>query len=117
MSVWSAFDAYAKSDIFEALFGKGQNSKYDFDNIFTAQVEAHNRDWAKDHGLRVFTFYRECGALNNLMLELNQSLGTPKFEFEIRGTLEVKSRKVNTNVVLLGKPDVFYINSENAHVL
>lgn len=114
MSVGSAFDAYAKSYIHHCLFGNyGLNDQYAKDTIFEQQVEPHNRDWARAAGQHTFDCYKNCGALADLMLELNKSVGKPRFEFEIQGTIE---SRIGT-VQLLGKPDIFFMNKEGARVI
>ena len=114
MSVGSAFDAYAKSYIHYCLFGNyGKNEQYAKDTIFEQQVEAHNRDWARQAGQHAFNCYKDCGALADLMLELNSSVGKPRFEFEIQGTVESRIG----SVPLLGKPDIFFMNAQGARVI
>lgn len=114
MSVGSAFDAYAKSYIHFCLFGNyGLNDQYAKDTIFEQQVEAHNRDWARAAGQHTFDCYKNCGALADLMLELQKSVGKPRFEFEIQGTVESRIG----NVQLLGRPDIFFMNKEGARVI
>lgn len=120
MSVGSAFDAYVKSYLHERLFGKGHDPKYDFDTLFAAQVETHNRDWARPNGQYVFDRYRQLGALSDLLVDLNAAIGTPRFEMEIKGVVSGYREGVTRDVkgvVLLGKPDVFYINKYGGHVI
>ena len=114
MSIGSSFDAYCKSYLFDALFGnKIKGSPYEIDTIFAAQVEPHNRDWAWEHGRIVFEEYRNAGCVADLMLELNQSIGDPRFELSIQDTIETSIGEIP----LLGKPDIFFINSEGARVV
>lgn len=114
MSVGSAFDAYCKSYLHHALHGNyGDGDAYRSENIFEKQVEPHNRDQAKVDGKYVFDCYKKCGALSDLMIELNKSVGKPRFEFDIKGTLESRVG----SVPLLGKPDIFFINSQGARVI
>src|SRR5436190_14893856 len=87
MSIGSAFDAYCKSYIHERLFGKGNDPKYQFENIFEAQVQAHLRDWAIIHGKYAFESYQKSGALADLMLELQHAINVPKFEIEVKGVI------------------------------
>lgn len=114
MSVGSAFDAYCKSFIHHKLFGNyGPDDAYAPDKIFEAQVEPHNRDWAKEAGRRVFDLYKQSGALADLMLELNTAVNAPRFEFSIQDIIHG-----NTGAVpLLGKPDIFFINDQGCRVL
>ncbi|MFA5758676.1 MAG: PD-(D/E)XK nuclease family protein [Clostridia bacterium] len=111
MSIGSAFDAYVKSYLHEKIFGKGATAggPYELETIFENQVEAHNRDWAWEHGKRVFEEYKKIGCLADLMLELGKAIGPPRFEFDVKGEIE--------GVPLLGKPDVFFINEQGARVI
>lgn len=120
MSIGSSFDAYVKSYLHENLFGKGHDPKFEFNTLFEAQVEPHNRDWAKPNGSHAFKCYKASGALADLMLELQSAVGTPRFELEIKGVVEGHkegtSKKLG-GVTFLGKPDVFYINKEGHYVI
>lgn len=115
MSIGSSFDAYIKSHIHHTLFGKGVAPEFEFDTIFTKQVEAHNRDWARSHGRYVFEQYVASGSFADLMLELNKAIGPPRFEFEIRGEVRSQDRTMD-GVIFLGKPDVFFTNAEGAGI-
>lgn len=109
MSIGSAFDAYVKSAMYETLFGAGADPRFEFDAIFTSQVEEHNRDWAKENGKYVFDCYQQCGAYNELLELLQQSKYSPQFEFTATGTIG--------GVPLLGKPDLRFVHSSGAHVI
>lgn len=120
MSIGSSFDAHVKSFLHEALFGKGFDPKFELQNIFEAQVEKHNRDWAIIHGKYAFDCYKKCGALLDLMLELKSAVGTPKFELDVKGAVSGHREGVTKNlgpVTFLGKPDVFYINKTGTYVI
>lgn len=120
MAIGSSFDAYCKSYLHERLFGAGNDPRYSFEALYEAQVESQWRDWALDHGKYVFEQYKSCGAMADLMTELRQAEGTPRFEFEVKGAVngyrEPVSKKLG-EVVLLGKPDVHFINAQGAHVI
>lgn len=120
MSVGSAFDAFAKSYLYEALFGKGSDPKYSRDALFEAQVEKQHRDFALEAGAYAFSEYKKSGALADLLLELQGSIVKPRFEFEVKGVIDGKREGVTRNVgpvTFLGKPDVFFINTAGAHVI
>ncbi|MDE1971259.1 MAG: hypothetical protein KGI50_06835 [Patescibacteria group bacterium] len=108
MSIGSAFDAYTKSYLHERLFGVGNDPRFSFEAIFETQVEACNRDWARIHGKRAFDDYKRSGALNDLYLDLSAAQGTPRFEFEIKDTLQGDV----SGVVFVGKPDCYYKNKD-----
>lgn len=114
MSVGSAFDGYVKSYIHYALFGNyGKDNEYELDTIFTNQVEAHNRDFARPAGEYVFKRYSHCGALSDMMLDLNKAAGPPRFEFSIQGVV----RGEIGAIPLLGKPDIFFISDRGGRVI
>ena len=113
MSIGSAFDAYAKSYLHRQLFGKNSDERFVLETIFEEQVEEHNRDWAWEHGRLVFEQYKAAGCFADLMLELNQAIGDPRFEISIQDTITTDIG----DIPLLGKPDIFFINSLGARVV
>ncbi len=122
MAIGSAFDAYVKSYIHEALFGKNHvdSNKFKFDTIFEAQVEKQCRDQAKVHGKYCFEQYKSSGALGDLFLELQSSVSEPRMEFEVRGIVQGYREGLESEiqgVTLLGKPDVSYISAEGCLVI
>ena len=54
MSIGSAFDAFAKNFLHQALFGVGNDPRFDLETLFQAQVEPQNRDWAWKNGAEAF---------------------------------------------------------------
>lgn len=120
MSVGSAFDAYVKSHIHSVIFGKGYDPKFEFAAIFEAQVEKHNRDEAREAGRWCFDWYVRLGALADLMFELNNCIGIPRFEIDLKGTVHGEREGqpgIAVGVPLNGKPDCFYVSKEGAHVI
>lgn len=120
MSIGSAFDAYCKSDLNQKLFGNKRNPKFDFDALFTAQVEPQNRDWAKKHGKIVYDLYVESGSFADLLVELEGALRPPKLETEIYGIIQ-GSREGITSIIggvpFLGKMDIHFISKAGASVI
>ena len=113
MAAGSAFDAYVKSYLYSSLFGKGHDLRFELGTIFEDQVAEHNHDWALEAGRHIFEEYKAAGCLADLMLELNQAVGKPRFEFTVQDTV---SSNIG-DITLLGKPDVFFINSQGARVI
>ena len=107
MAVGAAFDAFVKSYLYKSLFGK--EGDYELRSLFENQVEKHNWDWAWDAGGLVFNQYLKAGCVADLMIELNQAIGPPRFEFTVNSEVE--------GVPLLGKPDLFFINKLGARVI
>lgn len=114
MSIGAAFDAYVKNYLVERLFGEVPN-EFQFETIFTTQVESHNRDWARKHGKHAFEAYKQSGALADLMIELQRSQTTPRFEFTVRG--DVTHESVVSGIPLLGKPDCYFVTEAGAHIV
>ena len=115
MSIGAAFDAYIKAYLHERLFGKGNDSKFEFNSIFEEQVEPHNRDWALKHGAHVFNSYRKSGAFADLLLDMSTASGDPKFEMKIEGRIAHSACVGGIN--LLGKPDIWFINKFGAFIV
>lgn len=114
MAMGSAFDAFVKSYLHFALFANyGKDDTYDPDVIFESQVDADHRSEVHDKAQHLFMLYRKCGALTDLMIELEKAAGEPRFEFEIRSYLDAGPH----SIPILGKPDLFYINKFGAHVI
>lgn len=113
MAVGSAFDARVKSWLVERLVGK--RPEFEFDTIFNAQVEAHNRDAAIIAGEEVFQIYSKYGALADLLIDLEGCIGKPRFESSIEAPLS--SSLAVGDVPLLGKPDIYFITKKGARVI
>jgi hypothetical protein len=109
MSIGSAFDAYVKAALHGALFGAGADPRFEFDAIFTEQVEPQNRDWALEAGKFAFECYKITGSYDELLADLMMSLEPPQFEFTINQEI--------MGVPLLGKPDLRYVDHTGAHVI
>lgn len=114
MAAGSAFDAAIKSYLHKKIYGNcGKDDAYEPTKIFETQVERHNWDWARPVGKYLFDCYCQCGAMADMMLELQKAAGPPRFEFSIEGFVTGKA----ASVPVLGKPDVFFTNSEGARVI
>lgn len=86
--------------------------RFHLKTIFDAQVEAQHRPWAWTHSEYLFDNYQKSGALADIMLELQR--GTKwDFEFTVDGNLRHK----DLAVPLQGKPDCYFKNSADAHVI
>ena len=109
MSIGSAFDAYVKSHLHSCLYGEQTSGKFHFETLFEKQVEPQNRDWAREHGKHAFKLYRQSGSLADLLADLKRAQGEIRFEDTVEGTVE--------GVPLLGKPDLYFTNSEGHPVI
>ncbi len=85
-SVGSAFDAYIKAELSGQKFG----------DLFEAQVEEQNRDFALEAGKWVYDCYRKTPAYEELRDLVSQAVEA-RFEFTATGEID--------GVPLLGKPD------------
>jgi len=114
MSIGSSFDAYVKSFVIKALAKGGEvNPLYEFEALFNAQVESHNRDWGRKAGLFAFEAYKTSGALSDIFLEITQGDKHPQFEFEVKGLVKSDGYEVP----LLGKPDLYFVNKHGAQIV
>lgn len=104
----SAWDAYVKSALYFALFGKC-DTKYEFQSLFEAQVEPHNRDWAIDAGKYVFECYQVSGLYDTLLDLLKRSIEPPRFEFSVNADI--------LGVPFTGKPDCRFVLPGPVHVI
>jgi len=100
-AVGSAFDAYAKAQLNWHLFGRSMSPQFEFGSIFEAQVEPQNRDFALEAGKRVFKAYKLCGAYDDLLKLLQESIEPPRFEFTLTGTVG--------GAPFTGKPDLRFV--------
>lgn len=114
MSVGSAFDAYAKSNLYKDLFGK-REERFEFDKLFESQVEIQNRDWANKAGFHAFSEYRDCGAYSDLLLQLTRAQSEPQFEISIEGKVSAPDLGIE-GIPFLGKPDLYFIG-ESGHTV
>lgn len=113
MAVGSSFDAFIKSHLYESINGRGHDPKYELKALFESQVSAPNRDAAWEAGAYIFSQYQKTGCIADLLLEMDKSVTAPQFEFEVRG----KVSRDSGWVVLLGKPDIRFINAQGAEVI
>lgn len=99
-AVGSAFDAYAKSELYDRLFGK-LDPAFEFATLFPAQVEEQNRDWGLVHGKFIFDRYVHSGSFDELLAKLQQSIEPPVFESKVDGLVG--------GVPFTGKPDLRWV--------
>lgn len=119
MAVGSSFDAYVKSFLHTKVIGEGKDPRFELKALFEAQVEEHNRAEAWEVGRIVFEKYKECGALSDLLIELQQAVNTPKFEIEVKGVVNGQREGISETiggVVFLGKPDLYYLNKVGTNI-
>lgn len=120
MSIGSAFDAFVKSDLHYKIYGnygkvvttESRNGEiivgeeYEAERLVKVQVEEANRDWAREHGRKLFTLYKQSGALAALMAELEQASSAPQFEITVEGVVQ-RSAEI-AGIPLSGKPDICF---------
>jgi hypothetical protein len=108
-SVGSSFDAWVKSNLHAELFGPGADPQFEFTAIFEEQVESHNRDRARDMGLRCFDSYVHTGAYDELLALMKNAKEDPQFEFTATGAV--------LGVPMIGKPDCRFVTESGVHVI
>jgi len=114
MSIGAAFDARVKSHLVKNLRGDVDPS-FEFQTLFENQVEPQNRDWAGPASEYVFNAYVKSGALADLMIELEQAVHEPRFEFTIED--RVSHANFDMAVPFLGKPDVYFVTKEGGQCI
>lgn len=121
MSVGSSFDAMAKAYINNTLAkGHELDPKYQLEALFEAQVEEQNREWARPAGEHCYQQYCSSGAMAALMLEIAQGDAEPQYEFDVKGLVtsdDSTSSSSDKVVPLAGKPDLYYKNKHNLHII
>lgn len=125
MSIGSAFDAYVKCYIHRRIYGNlhPNSDQFEFDTLFTKQVESHNRDWALNAGAHAFRAYKNCGALGDLMSMLEKASSPPQMEFtgvkeEGRTVIDAEYPKsASVGLRLLGIPDLAFATEGNIKVI
>lgn len=116
MSIGSAFDSRCKAYLTAELC-QGNEQEL-FRQLFEDSVEPHNRDWAMRESEQLFEWYKQTGALANLVIELTGFQVTPQFEFSVNRTLIEKAVNDTTMAIpLTGKPDCYFTNNEGAKVI
>ncbi len=108
-SVGSSFDAWVKSNLHAKLFGSGADPQFEFSAIFESQVESHNRDRAREMGLRCFDNYVHTGSYDELLELMLGAKEEPEFEFTATGDVN--------GVPMVGKPDCRFITRYGLHVI
>ncbi len=108
MAVGSAFDAYAKAQLYKDLVNKGDPAM-EFETLFNVQVEEQCRAAARVDGLDVWNNYQKNGGYHNLVKDVRGCIGDPRFEQKVETTID--------GVKLLGKPDVMFIHRGGARVI
>lgn len=106
MAIGSAIDARIKAYLSE---------KHDLEQLFEEQVEEQNRVWAWENSKNLFESYKESGALNDLVIELQGSIIEPRYEFKVIGNVLVGG--VVNEVPIMGKPDLYYVTQDNLRVI
>lgn len=102
MAAGAAFDAYVKAEIIKCLFARVWDG-------FEIQVEPQNRDYGRQAGSELLDSYKRSGAFGDLMLDLRDAVGEPRFEFELRTQIN--------GIDFFCKPDVYFVTRDGAHII
>jgi hypothetical protein len=103
MSVGSAFDAFVKSSLYKDVF-QSSDPKFDLRTLFEAQVEPHNRDWARVAGAYDFEADKASGAYTSLLIDLQRSSCAPIFELKVDADISFGG----VTIPATGHPDLRY---------
>lgn len=111
MLLGSAFDAFVKNELMRCLYG-GNSVKlgepFHLETLFNEQV-SEDRSWAWEHGGYLFLQYKDHGAFDRLLIDLEGYKDEPAFELCVQGPLELPS---GAEVNILGYVDCCYVNSD-----
>lgn len=125
MAVGSAFDAFVKSYLHFKLYGNygkmvdhkittaegkeiiERGPEFSLDLLFLVQVEPQNRKLAMLDGARCLELYRKCGALSDLLIEMQMAQGEVSFEITVEANISHEC--MVCDVPLLGKPDLSFV--------
>lgn len=108
-AIGSGFDAHAKAALHAAIFGPGSDPAYTLEALYETQVEPQNRDDAREASQHCFNSYQTSEFYGELLAELEQADGEPRFETTLRQDIN--------GVVILGKPDLYYRRKNGLRVV
>jgi hypothetical protein len=108
MAIGSAFDAFVKAELHKRFVDDG-DPRFQVQALFEEQVEPQVRDKGWADGQTVYEMYKKCGAFQDICNDLK---GAHNIQFET--TLE---GEIEGGVILLGKPDIKFLNAEAARVV
>lgn len=139
MALGSGFDALVKSYMYGKLVGNKatfeEAKRFDKDLLFDAQVSYEPKSEIRDKSDKVFAWYQSTGALADILLEMEDMIGRPRFEFEITSKIEgsehldesISFNESNNHghlieanvsgIPLSGRPDLYYRNKYDANVI
>lgn len=110
MAVGSAVDAYIKNYLQWNLFKNyGKDDRFALEKILTKQVEPHNLDWARKHGMLLFEGYKRSGLLADVVRMMEHAVEDPEMEFTVQKEVE--------GIILLGKPDLIWRTANEIVIL
>jgi hypothetical protein len=97
-SVGSAFDAQVKAALYEEL-GLGDDPAFEYEALITSQVEAQNREFARQAGAHLFDCYVNAGFYFTLRDMLEEAKDV---------VMETRKEGVIGGVPLIGYPDLTF---------
>lgn len=132
MSVGAAFDAFVKNYLHVKLYGNSgkivthkikqmdgtdteiKGPEFSLDLLFQVQVEPQNRKIAILDGARCLELYRSCGAMSDLLIEMQMAQGNVMFEITVEANISHEC--MICDVPLLGKPDMSFVFEFNGRI-
>ena len=105
MAAGSAFDSFVKAYLRGVLYGANEAAERTM--LFESAVESHNRDWGLVAGAELFAFYKGCGALATLVMQLQEAKHPPRMEMRVDGV--VHSARLGKNIPVSGYPDLYFL--------
>jgi hypothetical protein len=118
MSLGSSFDAFVKNELARCLYGGRavqMGEEFHLETLFKAQVPDEGfRDWAWENGGYLFLKYKDQGAFDDLLVDMEDHKETPQFEVNLMDNVVLPN---GTKVPMRGFPDCYYRNSAGALVI
>lgn len=116
MSVGSGFDAFVKCELVKALYGEA-SGRFDLETMLNKSVSPGNLEFARNSGAHCLEEYKRSGAFSDLLIEMQQSVLKPRFEFTDQKVVDDGVMGNVQGVPLLGKPDSDFVDSGNNKVI
>lgn len=118
MALGSSFDAFAKNELARCIYGGAAvklGSNFHLETLFKNQVNDEAlQDWAWEEGGYLFLRYKDLGAFDDLLIDLEGYQGKIVFDEEYLEEIELPT---GFKVPIKGFPDCAYTNREGVLII
>jgi hypothetical protein len=118
MALGSSFDSFAKNELARCLYGGAAvklGTSFHLETLFKKQVGDEGlQNWAWEEGGYLFLRYKDLGAFDDLLIDLEGHQGDIIFDEECLEEIELPT---GYKVPIRGYPDCAYTNREGALVI